>query len=54
MSNSRRLRSPPVWERVRSRLDEVMDEWMPRTTAKQLLTGSLPQRQLAIELKATR
>ncbi len=49
MRNSRRLRARPVWERVRSRLDELMEEWEPRTTAKQRLTGSLLQRQLAIE-----
>lgn len=47
--NSRRKRARPVWERVRPRLDELMEEWGPRTTAKQRLTGSLLQRQLAIE-----
>ena len=44
-----RRRERPVWERVKPRLDELMQEWGPRTTAKQRLTGSLLQRQLAVE-----
>jgi transposase len=42
-------RERPVWEWVKPRLDELMQEWEPRTTAKQRLTGSLLQRQLAVE-----
>src|SRR5271170_5057471 len=34
-----RRRARPVWERVRARLEELLDEWEPRTTAKQRLTG---------------
>jgi transposase len=44
-----RVRSRPVWERVRTRLDELVEEWGPRTTAKQRLTGSLLQHQLTVE-----
>lgn len=29
----------PIWERVRPRLEELLAEWEPRTTAKQRLTG---------------
>ena len=32
-------RQRPVWERVQSRLEELVAEWEPRTTAKQRLTG---------------
>ena len=42
-------RERPVWKWVKPRLDELMQEWEPRTTAKQRLTGSLLQRQLAVE-----
>ena len=35
-----RGRSRPVWERVQPRLEELLAEWEPRTTAKQRLTGS--------------
>jgi transposase len=31
--------SGPVWARVQSRLEELVAEWEPRTTAKQRLTG---------------
>ena len=34
-----RLRKRPVWARVQSRLEELVAEWEPRTTAKQRLTG---------------
>jgi transposase len=45
----RRTRTRPVWERVKPRLDELLAEWEPRTTAKQRLTGTRLQRQLAAE-----
>ena len=32
--------SRPIWERVQARLDELLAEWEPRTTAKQRLTES--------------
>jgi transposase len=35
----RRRRARPVWERVEPRLEELLAEWEPRTTAKQRLTG---------------
>ena len=34
-----RRRKRPVWARVQSRLEELVAEWEPRTTAKQRLTG---------------
>lgn len=34
-----RRRARPVWERVQPRLEELLAEWEPRTTAKQRLTG---------------
>ena len=34
-----RSRGRPVWEQVRARLEELVAEWEPRTTAKQRLTG---------------
>jgi len=46
---TRRARARPVWERVKPRLDELLAEWEPRTTAKQRLTGTRLQRQLAAE-----
>ena len=42
-------RARPVWERVQPRLDELLAEWEPRTTAKQRLTGMRLHRQLAEE-----
>jgi transposase len=36
---TRRQRARPVWEGVRARLEELLAEWEPRTTAKQRLTG---------------
>ena len=44
-----RMRSRPVWERVKPRLDELLAEWEPRTTAKQRLTGRRLQRRLVTE-----
>jgi predicted transcriptional regulator len=32
---SRRQRERPVWEAVKPRLEELVAEWEPRTTAKQ-------------------
>jgi len=37
--HTRRRRARPVWEGVRVRLEELLAEWEPRTTAKQRLTG---------------
>jgi transposase len=34
-----RQRQRPVWTQVQSRLEELVAEWEPRTTAKQRLTG---------------
>jgi len=34
-----RQRQRPVWAQVQSRLEELVAEWEPRTTAKQRLTG---------------
>jgi transposase len=34
-----RQRQRPVWGRVQSRLEELVAEWEPRTTAKQRLPG---------------
>jgi transposase len=46
---TRRARARPVWERIKPRLDELLAEWEPRTTAKQRLTGTRLQRQLVAE-----
>lgn len=32
-------RARPIWEQVRPRLEELLAQWEPRTTAKQRLTG---------------
>lgn len=34
-----RRRERPVWARVQTRLEDLVAEWEPRTTAKQRLTG---------------
>ena len=34
-----RSRARPVWEQVRARLEELVAQWEPRTTAKQRLTA---------------
>src|ERR1700739_452404 len=47
--HTHRVRSRPVWDQVKPRLDELLAEWEPRTTAKQRLTGTLIQRPLATE-----
>ena len=36
---SYRRRERPVWARVQARVEELVAEWEPRTTAKQRLTG---------------
>jgi transposase len=46
---ARRVRARPVWQRVKPRLEELVAEWEPRTTAKQRFTGTLLQRQLVAE-----
>ena len=33
------VRARPVWEQVRARLEELVAQWEPRTTAKQRLTA---------------
>ncbi len=44
-----RKRTRPVLERVRPRLDELLEEWSERTTAKQRMTGRRLHRQLREE-----
>jgi transposase len=39
MRRRHRQRARPVWERVQPRVEELLAEWEPRTTAKQRLTG---------------
>ena len=39
MRRTYRQRQRPVWAQVQSRLEELVAEWEPRTTAKQRLTG---------------
>jgi hypothetical protein len=39
----------PVLDRVWSRIEALLDEWRPRTTAKQRVTGSRLHRQLVEE-----
>jgi len=34
-----KARARPVWQQVQARLEELIAEWEPRTTAKQRLTG---------------
>jgi transposase len=42
-------RSRPVLEKVAPRIDKLLEEWGPRTTAKQRITGSRLHRQLVEE-----
>jgi transposase len=42
-------RERPVLEQVKSRIDELLHEWAPRTTAKQRITGTLIHGQLLRE-----
>jgi hypothetical protein len=42
-------RARPVLDRVRSRIEALLEEWRPRTTAKQRVTGSRLHRQLVEE-----
>src|ERR1700730_2035918 len=45
----RQPRVRPVFERVRARIEALLEEWRPRTTAKQRVTGSRLHRQLVEE-----
>jgi transposase len=45
----RRRRERPVWEAVKPRLEELIAEWEPRTTAKQRITAMRLHRQLVFE-----
>jgi hypothetical protein len=45
VGSSRRQRERPVWEAVRPRLEELVAEWEPRTTAKQRITAMRLHRQ---------
>jgi transposase len=45
----RQARARPVLERARSRIEALLEQWGPRTTAKQRLTGSRLHRQLIEE-----
>jgi transposase len=47
--SSRRRRERPVWEGVKPRLEELIAEWEPRTTAKQRITAMRLHRQLVLE-----
>ena len=42
-------RPRPVLDRVRKRIDELLEEWEPRTTAKQRITGTRIHQQLIEE-----
>jgi transposase len=42
-------RERPVLEKVKSRIDALLNEWAPRTTAKQRITGTLIHQQLLLE-----
>ena len=44
-----RPRSKPVLERVKPRMDQLLEEWAGRTTAKQRLTGSRLHQELVQE-----
>ncbi len=39
LRSPRRQRERPVWEAVQPRLEELIAEWEPRTTAKQRITA---------------
>lgn len=45
----RRRRERPVWEAVQPRLEELIAEWEPRTSAKQRITAMRLHRQLVLE-----
>ena len=47
--SSRQPRERPVWEAVQPRLEELVAEWEPRTTAKQRITAMRLHRQLRAE-----
>ena len=42
-------RARPVFEEVRGRIDAIVEEWEPRTTRKQRLTGTLVHKKLREE-----
>jgi hypothetical protein len=42
-------RKPPVFEQVKSRLDELIDEWGAQITGKQRITAYQLHRQLQLE-----
>lgn len=42
-------RARPVFEAVKGRIDELLEQWSPRTTAKQRITGSRVHQQLIEE-----
>lgn len=44
-----RPRARPVLERVRLRIEALLEQWLPRTTAKQRVTGTRLHRQLVEE-----
>src|ERR1700719_136437 len=45
----RQPRVRPVFERVRARIEALLEEWRPRTTGKQRITGARLHRQLVEE-----
>ena len=49
LRSPRRQRERPVWEAVQPRLEELIAEWEPRTTAKQRITAMRLHRQLRAE-----
>jgi len=49
LRSSRQPRERPVWEAVQPRLEELVAEWAPRTTAQQRITAMRLHRQLKAE-----
>lgn len=49
VSATRQKKASPVKEMVAPRIDQLLDEWRPRTTDKQRITGSRIHRQLVEE-----
>jgi transposase len=45
----RKRRGRPVWERIGARLEQLVEEWTPRTTPKQRLTAARLHRQVCEE-----
>jgi transposase len=48
LRSPRRQRERPVWEAVMPRLEELIAEWAPRTTAQQRITAMRLHRQLRV------